>query len=71
MIRAETQTPMPEAPETYPRRVLLAVTGLSPQIVTEICAHAASLQRLLLVELRKKDICYRFRRIADRVEYSR
>lgn len=27
--------PMPESPETYPRRVLLAVTGLSPQIVTE------------------------------------
>lgn len=26
---------MPEAPETYPRRILLAVTGLSPQIVTE------------------------------------
>lgn len=25
----------PESPETYPRRILLAVTGLSPQIVTE------------------------------------
>jgi CRISPR-associated protein (TIGR02584 family) len=27
--------PDPERPETYARRVLLAVTGLSPQIVTE------------------------------------
>lgn len=27
--------PIPESPETYPRRILLAVTGLSPQIVTE------------------------------------
>ena len=26
---------IPESPESYPRRVLLAVTGLSPQIVTE------------------------------------
>lgn len=28
-------TPHPEHPETYPRRILLAVTGLSPQIATE------------------------------------
>lgn len=28
-------TPHPDRPETYPRRILLAVTGLSPQIVTE------------------------------------
>jgi len=28
-------TPQPDHPETYPRRILLAVTGLSPQIVTE------------------------------------
>lgn len=27
--------PQPDRPESYPRRVLLAVTGLSPQIVTE------------------------------------
>lgn len=27
--------PDPESPQNYPRRVLLAVTGLSPQIVTE------------------------------------
>lgn len=27
--------PTPEFPESYPRRILLAVTGLSPQIVTE------------------------------------
>lgn len=27
--------PITESPESYPRRVLLAVTGLSPQIVTE------------------------------------
>jgi len=26
---------IPESPESYPRRILLAVTGLSPQIVTE------------------------------------
>lgn len=25
----------PDRPESYPRRILLAVTGLSPQIVTE------------------------------------
>ena len=25
----------PNLPATYPRRILLAVTGLSPQIVTE------------------------------------
>lgn len=29
----------PLAPETYPRRVLVAVTGLSPQIVTETLYH--------------------------------
>lgn len=28
-------TPDPERPESYPRRILLAVTGLSPQVVTE------------------------------------
>jgi len=36
-------TPNPEHPESYPRRILLAVTGLSPQIVTETLyalAHA-------------------------------
>ncbi|MBI3935952.1 MAG: TIGR02584 family CRISPR-associated protein [Betaproteobacteria bacterium] len=27
--------PQPDRPESYPRRILLAVTGLSPQIVTE------------------------------------
>lgn len=27
--------PIPDSPESYPRRILLAVTGLSPQIVTE------------------------------------
>lgn len=27
--------PIPESPESYPRRILLAVTGLSPQVVTE------------------------------------
>lgn len=27
--------PNPRLPETYPRRILLAVTGLSPQVVTE------------------------------------
>lgn len=29
------QTAVPESPESYPRRVLLAVSGVSPQIVTE------------------------------------
>ena len=30
-----TYVPIPDSPESYPRRILLAVTGLSPQIVTE------------------------------------
>lgn len=30
-----SHTPITESPESYPRRILLAVTGLSPQIVTE------------------------------------
>lgn len=30
-----SETMNPESPESYPRRILLAVTGLSPQIVTE------------------------------------
>lgn len=30
-----TTTPDPAQPEAYPRRVLVAVTGLSPQVVTE------------------------------------
>lgn len=34
-------------------------------------ARAVSLQRLLLVEMLKKDICYRFKRIAGRMEYPR
>ena len=32
---ASAATPSPAAPASYPRRVLLAVCGLSPQIVTE------------------------------------
>lgn len=34
-MQATIEQIIPELPETYPRRVLLAVTGLSPQIVTE------------------------------------
>lgn len=34
----------PNCPETYPRRVLLAVTGLSPQVVTETL-YALSVKR--------------------------
>ena len=30
-----TDMPKPDSPESFPRRILLAVTGLSPQIVTE------------------------------------
>src|SRR3990172_2018906 len=32
--RADT-APDPRVPSSYPRRILLAVTGLSPQVVTE------------------------------------
>lgn len=35
MKGCQTMTPSPEHPESYPRRILLAVTGLSPQVVTE------------------------------------
>ena len=41
-MNSQTQTPspasgatLPQQPSAYPRRVLLAVIGLSPQIVTE------------------------------------
>jgi CRISPR-associated protein (TIGR02584 family) len=38
VLRQQSAEPMPpkfDRPETYPRRILLAVSGLSPQIVTE------------------------------------
>lgn len=34
----------PLAPETFPRRILLAVTGLSPQVVTETLYHLCRLR---------------------------
>lgn len=41
-------TPVPQEPASYPRRILLAVTGMSPQVVTEtiyalaVMPHAAA-----------------------------
>lgn len=32
---------MTRSPENYPRRVLLAATGMSPQILTETCYSIA------------------------------
>lgn len=43
-MRDEPAPALPELPESYPRRVLLAVTGLSPQIVTET-VYALAIER--------------------------
>ena len=40
-----------ECPEGYPRRVLLAVTGLSPQIVTETLYVLAVKQKWIPTEI--------------------
>jgi hypothetical protein len=38
----------PAQPETYPRRILLAVTGLTPQVVTETLYYLARLRTVPL-----------------------